>query len=57
LWGLEEPGTGRKLAARMVHALNGRRGNAFVEVNGRALHPARADSVFWGQEGPVLERR
>ncbi len=51
VWMLGEPGTGRRLAARTVHALSGRRNNAFVEVNCGTLHPARADSVFLGREG------
>ena len=48
---LGESGTGRRLAARTVHALSGRKDNAFVEVNCGVLHPARAKSVFLGQEG------
>ena len=46
-----ESGTGRRLAARTVHALSGRRDNAFVEVNGGALHPDRANGAFLGREG------
>ena len=44
-----EPGSGRKLAARTVHALSGRKDRPFIEVNCGMLHEALTDSTLFGQ--------
>lgn len=46
-----EPGSGRRLAARTVHALGARKDHPFIEVNCGTLHEALADSVLFGQKG------
>ncbi len=43
-----EPGTGRYLAARTLHALSGRRERPLVRVHCGALHPAQAARVLFG---------
>jgi DNA-binding NtrC family response regulator len=47
---LGEPGVGKGLAARLVHALSERRDHAFVQVDCGVLHSSLAENELFGSE-------
>jgi len=47
---LGEHGTGKAIAARMLHAASRRKGAAFVEVNTASVAPNRMESELFGHE-------
>ena len=49
---LGEPGTGRRLAARLVHSASGRLEAPFVRVDCGRLHAAQAEGVLFGGVEP-----
>ena len=46
-----EPGTGRRRAARIVHALGARKDQPFLQVDFGALHPALTEGLLFGRDG------
>jgi DNA-binding NtrC family response regulator len=52
-----EPGTGRTLTARAIHAQSTPGGAPFVTIDGRCLTPAQARELFLGEPSPETARR
>lgn len=48
-----EPGTGKNLAAHLIHKHSGRTGKPFVTLNCATLHPDHFETELFGQEGDV----
>lgn len=47
-----EPGTGKEMAARYIHAQSPRAGQPFVTVSSAAIEPERMEEVLFGRETP-----
>ena len=47
-----EPGTGKELAARYIHALSPRANRPFVTVSSASIEPERMEEVLFGRETP-----
>ena len=45
------PGTGKELAARLLHSLSDRAGGPFITVSSARLHPDRVEEALFGVEG------